>query len=70
MLDTEHPRSAAMGVARRRSGEGNTTGDDTTMSQQSGGLLCPACRVDLAMSERNGVEIDYCPKCRGAVAGA
>jgi uncharacterized protein len=35
------------------------------MSQQSGGLLCPACRVDLAMSERNGVEIDYCPKCRG-----
>ena len=29
------------------------------------GLLCPACRVDLVMSERNGVEIDYCPKCRG-----
>ena len=35
------------------------------MSQQSGSLLCPACRVDLVMSERNGVEIDYCPKCRG-----
>ena len=35
------------------------------MSQQSGGLLCPACRVDLVMSERHGVEIDYCPKCRG-----
>jgi uncharacterized protein len=29
------------------------------------GLLCPACRVDLVMSERSGVEIDYCPKCRG-----
>ena len=35
------------------------------MSQQSAGLLCPACRVDLVMSERHGVEIDYCPKCRG-----
>jgi Zn-finger nucleic acid-binding protein len=35
------------------------------MSEASGGLLCPACRVDLVMSERSGVEIDYCPKCRG-----
>lgn len=30
-----------------------------------GGLLCPACQVDLVMSERQGVEIDYCPRCRG-----
>ena len=29
------------------------------------GLLCPNCRVDLVMSERQGIEIDYCPKCRG-----
>ena len=29
------------------------------------GLLCPHCRVDLVMSERRGVEIDFCPKCRG-----
>ena len=29
------------------------------------GLLCPACRVDLIMSDRQGIEIDYCPKCRG-----
>ena len=35
------------------------------MSETSGGLLCPACRVDLVMSERQGIEIDYCPKCRG-----
>ncbi len=36
------------------------------MSQQHpGGLLCPVCRVDLVMSERQGVEIDYCPRCRG-----
>jgi Zn-finger nucleic acid-binding protein len=35
------------------------------MSQQTGGLLCPACRVNLVMSERSGVEIDYCPQCRG-----
>jgi Zn-finger nucleic acid-binding protein len=25
----------------------------------------PACQVDLVMSERQGVEIDYCPRCRG-----
>jgi Zn-finger nucleic acid-binding protein len=29
------------------------------------GLLCPVCRVDLVMAERQNVEIDYCPKCRG-----
>src|SRR5687768_18537269 len=29
------------------------------------GMLCPACRVDLVMSDRQGVEIDYCPRCRG-----
>jgi Zn-finger nucleic acid-binding protein len=29
------------------------------------GLLCPTCRVDLLMSNRQGIEIDYCPKCRG-----
>lgn len=29
------------------------------------GLLCPTCKVDLVMSERQGIEIDYCPKCRG-----
>ncbi len=28
-------------------------------------LLCPVCRVDLVMTERQNVEIDYCPKCRG-----
>jgi Zn-finger nucleic acid-binding protein len=28
-------------------------------------MLCPACKVDLVMSERQTVEIDYCPKCRG-----
>lgn len=29
------------------------------------GLLCPVCRVNLVMSERERVEIDYCPECRG-----
>ena len=29
-------------------------------------MQCPVCAgVDLMMSDRNGVEIDYCPKCRG-----
>jgi Zn-finger nucleic acid-binding protein len=32
---------------------------------ESVGMVCPNCRVDLVMAERHGVEIDYCPKCRG-----
>jgi uncharacterized protein len=28
-------------------------------------MPCPACRVPLVMSDRQGVEIDYCPQCRG-----
>ena len=34
-------------------------------AQPAAGLLCPVCRVDLVMADRAGVEIDYCPKCRG-----
>jgi uncharacterized protein len=29
-------------------------------------MQCPACTTErLAMTERHGIEIDYCPKCRG-----
>lgn len=29
-------------------------------------MKCPVCPgVDLKMAERQGVEIDYCPECRG-----
>ena len=28
-------------------------------------MLCPVCKVPLTMSERQGVEIDYCSDCRG-----
>jgi Zn-finger nucleic acid-binding protein len=28
-------------------------------------MNCPNCNEVLVMSERQGVEIDYCPKCRG-----
>jgi uncharacterized protein len=28
-------------------------------------MQCPVCNVPLVMSDRQGVEIDYCPKCRG-----
>ena len=28
-------------------------------------MQCPLCSVELVMSERQGIEIDYCPKCRG-----
>lgn len=28
-------------------------------------MKCPVDSIDLIMSERGGVEIDYCPQCRG-----
>lgn len=28
-------------------------------------MNCPICNVALVMAERRGVEIDYCPQCRG-----
>lgn len=28
-------------------------------------MKCPNCDETLIMTERQGVEIDYCPKCRG-----
>lgn len=28
-------------------------------------MKCPNCNETLVMSDRQGVEIDYCPKCRG-----
>ena len=28
-------------------------------------MQCPACQIALQMTERSGVEIDYCPRCRG-----
>lgn len=34
-------------------------------SRPSGGLPCPICRVNLVIAERQGIEIDYCPNCRG-----
>ncbi|MBZ4218712.1 MAG: zf-TFIIB domain-containing protein [Chlorobium sp.] len=28
-------------------------------------MKCPSCNADLLLSERQGIEIDYCPSCRG-----
>lgn len=28
-------------------------------------MKCPVCNVDLRMTDRQGVEIDYCSQCRG-----
>lgn len=33
--------------------------------EQVAAMSCPVCRVPLAMSDRQGIEIDYCPQCRG-----
>ncbi len=28
-------------------------------------MKCPHCNVNLLMTDKQGVEIDYCPECRG-----
>jgi Zn-finger nucleic acid-binding protein len=28
-------------------------------------MNCPKCNITLLMTDRQGVEIDYCPQCRG-----
>lgn len=28
-------------------------------------MKCPKCNISLLMSEKQGIEIDYCPDCRG-----
>ena len=35
------------------------------MTNAAVGMPCPVCKVPLVMSDRQGVEIDYCPQCRG-----
>ena len=38
---------------------------DKNMRSQPPSMLCPVCNVTLTMSNRQDVEIDYCPQCRG-----
>jgi len=35
------------------------------MPNHSGPMSCPVDGTTLVMSERSGIEIDYCPTCRG-----
>ena len=28
-------------------------------------MLCPHCKVPLTIADRQGIEIDFCPNCRG-----
>lgn len=35
------------------------------MSNRPGPMACPVDQTTLVMSDRSGIEIDYCPTCRG-----
>ncbi len=42
------------------------TQSPTILIQKEPPMKCPACPDQtLSMTERNGIEIDYCPTCRG-----
>jgi Zn-finger nucleic acid-binding protein len=34
-------------------------------ARNTASMACPVCQAMLVMSERQGIEIDYCPSCRG-----
>jgi uncharacterized protein len=34
-------------------------------AEEVSAMSCPVCRVPLSMSDRQGIEIDFCPQCRG-----
>lgn len=34
-------------------------------SEAVAAMPCPVCKTALALSDREGIEIDYCPSCRG-----
>jgi len=38
---------------------------EVAMSERSGPMTCPVDGATLVMSERQNIEIDYCPTCRG-----
>lgn len=50
---------------------GDAGGDDEGEDVMSGStnpklrMVCPRCAATLALGERQGIEIDYCPDCRG-----
>jgi Zn-finger nucleic acid-binding protein len=60
-----HHRAARGHVHPRRAFMSDQAGRSGRSPSPAPGLLCPNCRADLVMSERQGIEIDYCPKCRG-----
>jgi uncharacterized protein len=35
------------------------------MANRTGPMACPVDQTTLVMSDRQGIEIDYCPTCRG-----
>ncbi|WP_254054433.1 zf-TFIIB domain-containing protein [Sphingorhabdus sp. EL138] len=44
----------------------NSHSPDGVPARRTGPTMpCPVCHVSLTISERQGVEIDFCPKCRG-----
>jgi Zn-finger nucleic acid-binding protein len=38
---------------------------ESDMANDAGPMACPVDGTTLVMSERSGIEIDYCPTCRG-----
>src|SRR5271166_3826364 len=57
-----HPVQNAQDNAGRNR-EGADAMSDSTNARTR--MLCPRCAVTLSLGERQGIEIDYCPECRG-----
>ena len=58
VLKEIHARPLHSAVKGRKLGYGRAVSGKCRMK-------CPIDNTDLVMTERQGIEIDYCPKCRG-----
>jgi Zn-finger nucleic acid-binding protein len=62
LRDKGWPGSAKAGAVVGRATAPISMGPHGTMENA---MLCPIDGTQLVMTERSGVEIDYCPQCRG-----
>lgn len=58
-------RGSAMTLGNHPPASGFFLSHIVAIDCQNGGMRCPVDDATLLMSERSGIEIDYCPECRG-----
>jgi uncharacterized protein len=64
-LDGLATHGTAPGDAGRSTAAIIGSGRSVQEPRRAARMKCPRCQVDLTIADRQGVEIDFCPQCRG-----